>query len=537
MTMRETELPAKWDLEVDLVAMGSSSGGLTAVIMGHDLGLSTVLLEKSAHIGGGTALSGGVLWVPCNDHIAAAGLSDSREEALTHIRRTSLGRHDEELAMTFVDTAAEAARYMEAHTPLRLTIEASPDYYADLPGGKKRGRQIFPNEKIMIPLLKEADKTNPLVAQIRPDPIPYFCGRRDKWAQGRGLIGGLVLGASERGINILMGTRGRQLLVENGRVIGLRAEKDGRDIFIKASRGVLLASGGYERNPTLNKRFLNAPDLHGNTPASNEGDGHIMGMEVGAAIALMEHSIFQPVFHVEGEEIQGRPLYRPIDYGYPGNIIVNRHGRRCCNESFYPDIGRAFLEYDKNRSELVNPPLFWISHDPEAKASYTTLLASMTPNSDWLMTADTLPELAQKIGVSADTLVETVNRFNCFAAEGKDPDFHRGEGTYNQYWGGRRNPDFQSDLPFTDGPVLGPLQTPPYYAVRLELGTVGNLGGLVTDKHAQVIDAEGNPVPGLYGTSNTTALLTHGFMYTTGACQAKSLVFGYIAARRMAQAQ
>lgn len=537
MTMREAETPTtKWDLEVDLVAMGSSSGGLAAVIMGHDLGLSTVLLEKSEHVGGGTALSGGVLWIPCNDHMPAEGLSDSREEALAHLRRTSLGRHDEELSATFVDTAAEAVRYMEAHTPLKLTIEASPDYYADLDGGKKRGRQLYPDPKIMIPLLQESVKQHPLVAHVRPDPIPYFAGMRDKWAEGRGLVGGLVLGCIERGINVLMGTRGRQLLVQDGRVIGLRAEKDGKDFFIKAHCGVLLASGGYERNPTMNKRFLNAPDLHGMTPASNEGDGHIMGMEAGAAIALMEHSIFQPVFRVEGEEIQGRPLYRPISYGYPGNIIVNRHGQRCCNESFYPDIGRAFLEYDKNFSELANAPLFWIADHTEAAGSYTTVLASTTKNSDWLVQADSLPELAHKLGIPADNLVHTVNRFNRFAAEGADPDFHRGESTYSRYWGSRRNRDFKSDVPFTGGPVLGPVRTPPFYAVRLELGTVGNLGGLVTNRHAQVMDAEGRPIPGLYGTSNTTALLTHGFMYTSGACQAKSFVFGYIAARHIAQA-
>jgi 3-oxosteroid 1-dehydrogenase len=127
-------------------------------------------------------------------------------------------------------------------------------------------------------------------------------------------------------------------------------------------------------------------------------------------------------------------------------------------------------------------------------------------------------------------LVETVDRFNRFAAEGRDPDFHRGESTYNHYWGARRSPDL------APGPVLGPLETPPFYGVRLELGTVGNLGGLVTNTKAQVIDSQGDVIPGLYGTSNTTALLTHGFTYTSGACQAKSFIFGYIAARHMAEA-
>jgi 3-oxosteroid 1-dehydrogenase len=529
MTARQSKVPRKWDLEVDLVAMGASSGGLTAVILGHDLGLSTVLLEKSEYLGGGTALSGGVLWVPCNDHMAAEGLQDSREEALTHIRRTSLGRHEEALLAAYLDTGPEAVRYMETHTPLKLTIEASTDYYADLPGGKKHGRQIYPDPNIMIPLLKEAEAKYPILQKVRPDPVPFFCGQRHKWAEGRGLIGGLVLACAERGINILTGVGGKQLIVQKGKVIGLRAERDGKDFFVKAHRGVLLASGGYERNAAMNKRFLNAPDLHGVTPPSNEGDGHIMGMEVGAAIALMDHSIYQPVIRVEGEEVEGKPLYRLLSYGYPGNILVNRHGRRCCNESFYPDIGRAFVEYDKNYSELANAPLFWIADHAEATRSYMTLLASFTKNPDWLVSADTLPELASKLGIPAAVLVETVDRFNHFAAEGRDPDFHRGESAYNHYWGSRRSPDF------APGPVLGPLETPPFYGVRLELGTVGNLGGLVTNDKAQVVNSQGDVIPGLYGTSNTTALLTHGFTYTSGACQAKSFIFGYLAARHMAQ--
>lgn len=524
-----SRVPKKWDLEVDLVAMGASSGGLAAVILGHDLGLSTVLLEKSEFLGGGTALSGGVLWVPCNHHMAEAGLADSREEALTHIRLTGMGRHDERLLAAYLDTGPEAIRYIETHTPLKLTFEPSTDYYADLPGGKKRGRQLYPDPKIMIPLLSEAEKKHPLLGRVRPDPVPFFAGFRDKWAEGRGLIGGLVLGCIERGINVMTGVRGRQLIVQRGRVIGLRAERDGRDFFVKANRGVLLASGGFEWNPEMARRFMNVTNLRGMSPNSLEGDGHIMGMEAGAAIALMDHAIYQPVFHSQGEIIQGKPFYRPLSYGYPGNIIVNRHGRRCCNESFYPDIGRAFVEYDKNRSELANAPLYWIADHTETERSYMALLATTTKDTSWLVKADTLRGLAEKLGIPADALVETVERFNRFAKEGRDPDFHRGESTYNKYWGSRRNPDF------SPGPVLGPLETPPFYGIKLELGSVGTLGGLVTDADARVINPEGEPIPGLYGTSNTTALLTHGFMYTSGSCQAKSLIFGYLAARHMAQ--
>lgn len=523
-------VPDRWDMEVDLAAMGASSGGLAAVIMGHDLGLKTVLLEKSEYLGGGTALSGGVLWVPFNDHMAEAGLDDSKEEALLHIRTTSMGRHDEALLNTFMDTGPEAVRYMEANTPLKLTFEASPDYYADLPGGKKKGRQIYPDPEIMIPILTEAEERYPLVAKVRPDPIPFFAGLREKWAEGRGLIGGLVMGCAERGIEVLTNVRGRQLIVEDGKVIGLRAERDGKDFFVKASKGVLLASGGFEWNPEMARKFMNVTNLRGMSPNTLEGDGHVMGMEVGAAIALMDHAIYQPMYHVNKEVVQGKPFFRPLSYGYPGNIIVNKHGKRCCNESFYPDIGRAFLEYDKNFSELANAPLYWITDHAEMDNSGMSMLSTMVAHTEWLIKADTLPELAEKLGIPGDALVESVNRFNQFAREERDPDFHRGESYYNHYWGSRRNADF------SPGPVLGPLEKPPYYGIELQLGSVGTLGGLVTNSNAQVINSQGDMIPGLYGTSNTAAFLTHGFMYTSGACQSKSLIFGYIAAQHMAKA-
>ena len=109
----------------------------------------------------------------------------------------------------------------------------------------------------------------------------------------------MVLACAERGVDVRTGVRARELILENDRVIGLRAEAEGQELFIRANKGVLLASGGYEWNNEMNKMFMNAPSLLAITPGSNEGDGHIMGMEVGAAIALMDHSIYQPAFHVD----------------------------------------------------------------------------------------------------------------------------------------------------------------------------------------------------------------------------------------------
>src|SRR4030042_3860300 len=148
-------------------------------------------------------------------------------------------------------------------------------------------------------------------------------------------------------------------------------------------------------------------------------------------MALMDHSIYQPTIHVEGEEVEGRPFYRPIAYGYPGNIIVNRHGKRCCNECFYPDIGRAFLAYDKVGSELANAPLFWIADQACTNRSGIGGLAKITKNADWLRRADSLAGLAEQLGIPGDNLVDTVDRFNRVGLEGRGPDFPRGGRTCN----------------------------------------------------------------------------------------------------------
>jgi len=146
---------------------------------------------------------------------------------------------------------------------------------------------------------------------------------------------------------------------------------------------------------------------------------------------------------------------------------------------------------------------------------------------DWIKKGDTLPALAETLGMPGNNLAETVERFNRFAREGRDPDFHRGESTYDRQWGEMVFPGRKPS------PVLGPLEKPPFYGVKLGLTTAGNLGGLVTNTNAQVIDVRGEVIPGLYCTSNTQAMLPLGHHYDSGAAQGKSMVFGYIAARHM----
>jgi len=521
--------PGRWDFEADVVCLGSSAGGLTAAIVAADAGADVALIEKAAEFGGGTAYSAGAVWIPCNHHMAKSGLDDSREEALTFLRRIGQGRHDEAMAAAYVDLGALAVEYLEKNTTLQMEVDHFPGYYGDLPGGKLDGRRLSPVAERMIETLGEAQKRFPLLERVRRDPVPFYLGRREEWAEGRGLIGTLLLACLERGVEVSSETPARQLVVEDCRVVGVRAEREGRDHFIRARKGVILATGGFEWNAEMNKRYLNSPDMHGCTSPSNEGDGHIMGMEIGAATALMDHSIFQSTIRIPEESCDGRPFYRLISYGFPGNILVNGHGKRCCDESMYPALGWASMEHDRADAAARNLPLWWIADHGFRERHGVGVLHPKQQGAEWLEVAETLPALAGKIGVPADTFVTTVERFNENARKGIDPDFRRGERALDIFWAKQECPDHEPN------PALGPVETPPYYAVQLHQGTMGNLGGLVTNPHAQVIDVRGTVIDGLYATSNCAALLSHGFGYESGTAVGRSIIFGYAAVRHLLQ--
>jgi 3-oxosteroid 1-dehydrogenase len=526
-----TKVPSSWDMSADFVVIGSSCGGLTAACKAHELGLSTVVIEKCETLGGGTAFSGGVIWIPYNHHMMEKGLPDSREAALEHIRRTSMGRHMEEMLAAYLDKGPEMLRDVEKITPLRMQSAATlPDYRDELPGGSKGGRLLAPEPIYMAQLLLEAESRFPLLSRIRRSPLPLFSAiplpTTDPrfYVAGRALIGGLLLGCIEKKIPVMAGTPARKLITDRGVVVGVRAEQDGKDFFIRASKGVLLATGGFEWNAEMNKRHLKVPDIHGITPPGNSGDGHVMGMEVGGAVALMDLSLFLPTIRIPDEEIDGKPWYRNFMFnvGHPGNIIVNRDGKRCCNECFYPDIGRAFEAFDSRNSRSANLPMYWIVDQAYRDRIPVGPLAKGTEMAGWIHRSDTIEDLALELGVPSQSLDETVRRFNRFAKEGLDPDYDRGETGYDKRWA-----FFPNHKP---NPVLGALEKAPFYGVEIHVGTVGNLGGLVTNKHGQVLDAEGNPIMGLYATSNAAAPLSTGYAYTSGMTGGKAMIFGWASA-------
>ncbi len=539
--------PRKWDLEVDVVSIGSSSGGLLGAIVAQDHGLRAAVLEAAELIGGGTARSNGGMWIPLTRLQRDLGFTDSKEAAMNYIRSTSLGRHDETKLAAFLEDGPLVVDYVNERTPLQIVGSVSGDYYDHLPDSRA-GRVVWPNLATSAKLFEQRDRY-PLLERVRIPAVPMSVGGQpgvtSDFGGGNALIGGLVAGCADRNIPILLNTRARTLIRDGGRIVGVQAERDGRSFYVRARRGVIIASGGYEWNEELNRRFVPYPDrIYPVTAPENRGDGHLMAMEQGAALALMDCAVWMAALPTPGEKdwgiatggIQGATIS-----AYPGVIYVNRHGRRVCDEGFYPAVSRAiFAQSATKESAYENLPLFWIM-DQAARDKYG--FGPLPPGNNemrpWFHRADNIRDLARQIGVNPDALEETVNRFNAFAREGRDPDFGRGRIRPNDIVreerarARERGGGEEESRSYLSG-QLAPLEKPPFYAARLGLGSVGHRGGVVTDRHCRVIDVRGEPIPGLYATSNSAAQLAVGAGYSSGQSIALSLVGGFVAARHIA---
>ena len=540
-------LPDRWDLEVDVAVLGSGASATTAAILAADSGAVVALLERAEVVGGTTALSGGVLWVPNNHHMAEAGIEDSREDALAYLDSLSLGMMDDELVETLIDTGPEMLRYMEENTPVSLHVfEGYPDYHPENPGGKPEGGRSLDNDLFPFEELGPwADRINHQPDAVffpatmleidtkRVDDVPPEVMEarraRDMRSTGQALAGSLIKGCLDREIPVHTATRARELILDDSdAVVGVRAERDGADYFVKARKAVVIASGGFEWNEELVKAFLRGPMTAPTSSPENEGDGLLMAMGAGAALGNMSEAWWIPGIHVPGDEMRGRTFARLIlaERTWPRSIIVNRKGKRFMNEAAnYNAVGHAFHTFDPNTFEFINLPA-WLIVD----SLYQPPIARHNVGPDapgWIRRAGTLAELAAQIDVDPDGLEETVARFNEGVARGEDPEFDRGVSAYDSY-----NGDRWQKAPFT---TLGPIDTPPFYAAQIESGALGTKGGPKTNAKAQVLRATGGVIPGLYAVGNAMAGVTAMVYGGAGGTLGPGMTFGYIAGRSAAE--
>jgi succinate dehydrogenase/fumarate reductase flavoprotein subunit len=316
-------------METDVVVVGTGGAALTAAILARDQGADVLVVERSDKVGGTTAVSGGVLWIPLNHHMKAPGVTDSRAEALTYCKRLAAGRAADDLVETFVDVGHQMVRYLEEHSAARFNVWPTPDDYGELAGGKANGRSLEPELFSTKGLGEWADTLRPAPMFTLPLTMTeayVLITTPEKFSMdllrqrtedgmvgcGRALIGWLLKACLDRGVGIVLQTRARQLIREGERVVGLRAEQGGEDVLIRARRGVILACGGYEWNEALTKQFLPGPITHPLSPPFNQGDGLLMAMEIGADLANMDEALWIPAGTVPGETYEGRQLTRFI---------------------------------------------------------------------------------------------------------------------------------------------------------------------------------------------------------------------------------
>ena len=541
--------------EFDVVVVGSGAAGMPAALTGAHLGATVVVLEKAGTFGGSTARSGGGIWAPGNAVLREAGVADTAEDARAYLSFVAGRDVPAALREALLEHGPAMLDLVLAMTPLRLRwVPGYADYYPEAPGGRACGRSVEPVPFNGALLGAELARLNqpylPVPAGVAVTQADYrwlTLGPRHPRAMlagakvavrlarsrmlgqrmlslGQALTAGLRAGLAAHGVPVWLDTPMTELVVAGDRVSGVRVLRDGKPAEIRARRGVLIATGGFERSLEMRQRYQRAPiGVDWTTGATgNTGDGIVAGQELGAGTALMDDAWWGPTI-----PLPGGPYFCLAERSLPGCLLVNGAGQRFVNESA-PYVDAVHAMYDGNSD--VNPHIpCWLVFDQRYRDRY--VFAGRPPGRAlprrWfeagaIVRAPDLASLADAIGVDQAALAKTVARFNDFARTGRDEEFGRGASAYDRYYG---DPRCQPN------PNLAPLSAPPFYAATIVPGDLGTKGGLRTDQRARVLREDGSVIEGLYAAGNASAAVMGHSYAGAGATIGPAMTFGYIAAR------
>jgi succinate dehydrogenase/fumarate reductase flavoprotein subunit len=534
--------------EFDVIVLGTGAAGLTAALSAHESGASVGLLERSDRVGGTSAVSGGVIWVADNPRMREAGLADSREDALAYFRALDHGDLRDDTLEAFIDTAPEALAFLEGIDALRVSIlPGYPDYYLDRPGAKPEGGRALDHDLFALTELGEwsgricaIEEPKPMM--LRETPLgggsgfvpPEELQRRivaRECGFGQAMVGRLLKACLARGLEPMLSVESRRLHFADGQVRGVVASVRGQDQLIQARHGVILATGGFEWDPELRQCFLRGPADAPASPPTARGEGLKLAMAAGARLGNMTSAWWAPTLappteRWPGGEQRAAPVL--IERTVPHSILVNRSGRRFCNEAAnYSALAGAFHAFDPQSYSYPNQPA-WLIFDAQYLSRYPigSVMPGM-PLPEWVATAASPAALANIIGVDGAVLSDTIARFNDHARAGVDPDFQRGRSAYDHFYGDRTRSG--------TGVTLGALDQPPFHAVEIRMGMLGTNGGPQTDGAGRILAHDGSPIPGLFGAGNVIASPTGGVYAGAGGTLGPALAFGYIAGRSAAR--
>jgi 3-oxosteroid 1-dehydrogenase len=551
-----------WDTSVDLLIAGSGGGGMVAALATLDAGLEPLIVEKQALVGGSTGLSGGMVWLPNNPLMRRDGIPDSHDDGLAYLADVvgDIGAPSSPARREVFLTAGSEMLTFLLRKGIRLVrCPGWSDYYPNHKGGNAAGRGVegvpfdaallgnwsdkvqpamarnfgfvvLTNELRSVQYFNRAPRAFAVAMRVFARTVAARIRRREVLTNGASLIAQMLkalinLGDGEPPLwtNAAM----EDLIVEDGRVVGARVKRDGATLSIEARRGVLLAAGGFGHNADMRRRYSGDQPNEGKWSIANAGDtGEVLqtAMRLGAKTDLLDEAWWLPsVFIADGGEAA-----KALGSGRqrPGAIYVDSTGRRFCNESnSYVEVGKAMYANKAVPCWMVFDEGYVSRYVSGANPLKKRRIPEELIERGAVVRGDTISDLARQIDVPADELVNTIARFNEFAAKGLDPDFGRGQSAYN---------DCLGDPGYRPNAALGPLESAPYYATRVLPADVGTCGGVITNEHAQVLDEQDRVIDGLYATGNTTATVMGRTYPGAGASIASTMVFGYVAARHVA---
>lgn len=539
---------ARFDEVVDVVVVGAGAAGLPAALNAARHGSSVLVLEKAAEAGGTMRKSAAWYWIPNNTYMREDGKPDDRDAFLRYVARL-----------------------------------ARPQGYD--PGGERFGLSewefatvsaIYDNAAVANDALAELGAIKPLYSPAIPDyhstipeaKVPY--GRTLQIDRGDGEMGkgdvltAQLLAAAERlGVPIRYEHRVEGVVVdEDGAVVGVRASSAGGDLAVQARQGVVFATGGFTHSEELRRNFLPAPVLSGCAARTNEGDFVHIATALGVPLRNMNYAWMAPI---PLEIALQRSPYLSGMFAVPGDSMlwVDKYGRRVVNEkAIYNELAMSFLEYDPGKLEYprlvmtmvwdqrtmdlwqpvhekpaTTPPR--LALDNYGNIVYDDFHVIRGESLDALAAAvdERLASVAARTGgfrldaSFRENLPRSVARFNELAATGRDADFHRGESPIELVFNGEARAGNA-----TGNPTMYPLSDQgPYYAALVCAGTLDTKGGPATNTNGQVLDVDGEPVPGLYAAGNCAANASGQAYLAGGATIGPYFTFAYLASEHVAR--